>query len=115
MKRFFLLLLIMSTFVFSAIDECKTDVYFGNGILTKKEGAIDNALLLRKGIKQKFGLPYFNKNIGKVDYAYNSTEGAVGDLLESLAQKLEGSVISYFELCQSILITAEYYYSRKSK
>ncbi len=91
MKKLFLLLVMLTTLTFSAIDDCKTDVYFGNGILTKKEGAIDNALLLRKGIKQKFGLPYFNKNIGKVDYAYNSTEGEVGDLLESLAQKFPRS------------------------
>jgi hypothetical protein len=86
MKKIFLLLIFLSSFVFSAIDEYKTDVYFGNGILTKQRTAIDNSELLRKSIMKKFGLPYFNKKIGKVDYAYNSTDGAIGDLLESLAQ-----------------------------
>ena len=86
MKKLFLLLITLTTLVFSAIDDCKTDVYFGNGILTEKGGAIDNALLLRKAIKQKFGLPYFNKHIGKVDYAYNSTLGRAHDMLEAYIQ-----------------------------
>ncbi len=38
-KKLFLLLIFLSSFVFSAIDECKTDVYFGNGILTKQQSA----------------------------------------------------------------------------
>ena len=95
MQKIFLLLITLITFSFSATDDCKTDVYFGNGILTKQRTAIDNSELLRKSIIKKFGLPYFNKNIGKVAYAYNQTEGVPGDLLESLAQKLENSVISY--------------------
>ena len=62
MKRVYLLLTILSTLVFSAIDECKIDVYFGNGILTKQRAAIDNSELLRKEIIKKFGFSYFNKN-----------------------------------------------------
>ncbi len=96
MKRIFILFIFVSSFVFSAIDDCKTDVYFGNGILTEDPDAKDNAYLLEESIKYKFGFPYFKKHIGKVDYAYNSTDGEISDLLESLAQKLEGSVISYF-------------------
>lgn len=95
MKRIFLFLIFLSSFVFSAIDDCKTDVYFGNGILTEEETAENNAFLLQESIEQKFGLPYYNKHIGKVDYAYNSTEGGLADGLESLAQKLENSVISF--------------------
>jgi len=101
MKKLFLLLIALTTFSFSTIADCKTDIYFGNGILTEKKDARSNAGLLRKVIIKKFGLPYFNKNIGKVDYVYNSTEGEVGDLLESLAQKLENSVISYLPLTNS--------------
>lgn len=98
MKKIFTLLIFLSSFIFSAIDDCKTDVYFGNGILTEEETAENNAKLLSVSIKKKFyngKTPEMKKHIGKVDYAYNSTEGAVGDLLESLAQKLEGSIISY--------------------
>ncbi len=74
-KKLFLLLIFLSSFVFSAIDECKTDVYFGNGILTKQQSAIDNAGLLEEAIKLKFGIDYYNKNIGKVSYAYISVFG----------------------------------------
>jgi len=33
MKKIFLLLMLFISFMFAAIDETKTDVYFGNGIL----------------------------------------------------------------------------------
>ncbi len=86
MKKIILLLVVATSLVFSAIDECKTDVYFGNGILTKEKDAIDNALLLRDTIKQEFGLDYYNRHIGKVDYAYNSTWDRSHDLMETYLQ-----------------------------
>jgi hypothetical protein len=87
MRKIILPLVLISTFAFSAIDECKTDVYFGNGILTKKRDAIKNAGILRKAIKQKLGKDY-SKRIGEVSSAYNSTHlGGLNDLLESVLQK----------------------------
>jgi len=86
MKKIFLLLIFLNSFIFSAIDESKIDVYFGNGILTKEKSAKDNAKLLENSIKQKFGLDYYHKHIGKVDYAYNHTEGQIADLIESAKQ-----------------------------
>ena len=92
MRHILLLLALFSTFIFGAIDECKTDIYFGNGILTKEGDAEDNAKLLENAIKHQF---YNGKNsemkkhIGKFDYAYNSTHlGGLHDLIESLYQKL---------------------------
>jgi hypothetical protein len=89
MRKLFLLFIFLSSFVFSAIDECKTDVYFGNGILTKEEDAEKNAGLLEEAIIKKFGIDHYNQYIGKVDYAYNRTNGGLSDGLESLAQKLK--------------------------
>ena len=86
MKKIFLLFVLLVTFTFSAIDECKTDVYFGNGILTEKKNARTNAGILRDAIMEKFGLDYYNKHIGKVDYAYNHTYGMGWDIIESLSQ-----------------------------
>ncbi len=77
MKKLFLLFIFLSSFPFSAIDECKTDVYFGNGILTKQQIAIRNAGILRKAIKQRLGIDYYNQSIGKVDYAYNRSNGTI--------------------------------------
>ena len=79
----------MSVFAFSAVDECKTDVYFANGILTKEGDAEDNAKLLEKAIIKKFGLDYYYKDIGKVDYAYNQTVGKKLGLWESAYQILD--------------------------
>ena len=82
----FLLLIFLNSFIFSAIDESKIDVYFGNGILTKEGDAEDNAKLLENSIKQKFGLDYYYKHIGKVDYAYNHTWDRSHDMLEAYIQ-----------------------------
>ena len=98
MKKIFLLLFIFVSIAFSAIDECKTDVYFGNGILTKQQSEKDNAYLLEESIKEKFGLDYYNKHIGKVDYAYNHTDGMLADLLESFVQKTDGTGIEYLNI-----------------
>ena len=95
MKKLFLLLLVFSSIASSAVNECETDVYFGNGILTKQHEALRNAGILRKAIKQRLGIDYYNKNIGKVDYAYNRTDGEAIDLLESLLQKMDGTLVQY--------------------
>jgi hypothetical protein len=95
MKRIFLLLTIFITFAFGIIDEYKTDVYFGNGILTTDDDARSNAMdVLEPAIRKEI---YANnedemyKHIGKVDYAYNRTDGQIVDLLESLVQKVDGT------------------------
>jgi hypothetical protein len=37
MKKLLIFFTVLSTFVFSAIDEYKTDIYFANGILAEKK------------------------------------------------------------------------------
>ena len=91
MKRIFLLLIIFLTFAFSAIDECKTDIYYGNGILTSPSQAQHAAYVtLQLAVKSLYGTEKeMKKHIGKFDYAYNSTHlGGLHDLIESLYQKL---------------------------
>lgn len=69
------------------IDECKTDVYFGNGILTSREAAIFNTdEILEPAIIEKFGIDYYNKNIDEVSYAYNTTNSFDQDITESAYQ-----------------------------
>ena len=89
MKKLLLIfvLLFNPLIAFAEINECKTDVYFANGILTKQQSAIDNALLLEDAIKQKFGIAYYTQKIGKVDYAYNQTQGFLPDGIETFLQK----------------------------
>jgi len=93
MKKLFLLILVFGSYIYALeIDECKTDVYFANGILTNEGTASSNALLLKFSIiekRYKGNIKEYKKHIGKVKEAYNETHfGGLGDLLESLAQKL---------------------------
>lgn len=89
---FILLIWLYPLFSFSAINECLTDVYFGNGIKTNEKNATANTLLLEKAIKNEFyngKSVEMDKHIGKVKEAYNETHSmGLGDLFESLFQKL---------------------------
>ena len=86
MKKIFLLLILLNSFAFSIVDESKIDIYFGNGILTEESDAIKNAGILEDAIIVKYGLKYYHKHIGKVDYAYNQTRTMALDLFESTYQ-----------------------------
>jgi len=118
MKKILILLLLwiipLTGFAFTElfIDEYKTDVYFGNGILTEEQDAIDNADLLEKSIIKDI----YNNNedemykyIGKVDYAYNSTKGEILDLWESLVQKLNGTPVAALDRSNRICGSSIYY------
>ena len=102
MKKTILLLLLLVSTAFSAINECKTDIYFGNGILTKRTDAIYNTFeILEPSIRKEI---YHNnedemyKHIGKVEEAYNHTDGMLADLLESFVQKTDGTGIEYLNI-----------------
>jgi len=90
MKRLFIILIVWlyPVLSFGSINECLTDVYFGNGILTDEGNATANTLLLQKSIKDQIfhgSTSEMKKHIGKVKEAYNSTHlGGLHDLIESL-------------------------------
>ena len=70
------------------VDECKTDIYFANGILTSREAAIFNTEeILKPAIIDLLGPEAFTQTIGKVDYAYNHTIGFFSDGIETFLQK----------------------------
>ena len=110
MKKIFLLFSTIFSFSFAAISDCKTDLYFCNGILTKQQTSIANAGILEDAIIVKYGIKYFKKHIGKVDYAYNSTHGSgAGDLIESLLQKL--SIANLVDMASVVSDMADIYTS----
>ena len=102
MKRILLFLLILFYPIvgFSAIDEFKTDVYFANGILTTPSQAEYNTYVVLQSAIQKelYGNDEdkMKKHIGKVDYAYNETNGFILDNLESGLQKFGWTWIADF-------------------
>jgi hypothetical protein len=99
MKKIILLLITIFSFSSATIDECKTDVYFSNGILTTPRQASSNAeIVLKPAIIEKLGIDKYNKSIGKVDYAYNSTLSPSKDMYEAYLQlKAEGGVNAFQE------------------
>jgi hypothetical protein len=90
MKKILLIfILLLNPFIALAeINECKTDVYFANGILTEEDDAEYNALeILKPAIIDLLGQEPFTQKIGKVDYAYNNTIGFWSDGIETVLQK----------------------------
>lgn len=84
----FLLTLLYPILSFGNTNDCKTDVYFANGILTKRYAAkYDAEVILAPAIKNMLGTDKFNKQIGKVAYSYNETNGFLPDGLETFLQK----------------------------
>jgi hypothetical protein len=72
--------LILSSFLFGA----KTDIYFGNGILTTFADARQNLHTLKVTIENNIK----TQNINDYKLSYNQTAGLVRDLLESGLQKI---------------------------
>jgi hypothetical protein len=71
------------------IDECRTDMYFGNGVWNEPEDVEDSV----KKLKEKIITPYIVKNdpklkikYGEVKLAYNWGQGTMTDLLETFYQ-----------------------------
>ena len=94
MKKYFFIFLVWlyPIFSFGVINECLTDVYFANGILTNEGNATANATILRNAIIDQYGsLSKIKKHIGKVKEAYNNTHGKIPDLAESLNQILNAT------------------------
>ncbi len=78
---------------FSAIDECKTDIYYANGITTKRDDAkyVAERILGPTILKEKFNgdETKMKKHIGEVGFSYNQTNGFVFDGMETYSQKLD--------------------------
>jgi len=53
MKKIILLLLLLTAFIRAEINECVTDIYFGNGVWNDYRGANNGRKALEKKILQK--------------------------------------------------------------
>jgi len=64
MKKLLLIFLLSLNplIVLAEIDECKTDIYFANGILTEDWQAKDYAILLEDSIIETFGFAHNTDN-----------------------------------------------------
>ena len=95
MKKITALILIILSFSFALpINECKTDIYFVNGVWNTEDQARDSA-------KKLYQIYELTKKYRKVKLLYNSHYGAQEDLLETFYQlKKEGQInnVEYFTL-----------------
>ena len=93
MKKMTLILIFFSLIFASELqyDECKTDVYYANGINTKEWEAQDSLTLLEKNVRiiiYDNNETEMSKHIGKFYLAYNqTTKNPLLDLIESTIQK----------------------------
>ena len=76
----------------NTINECKTDIYFGNGVWNEPDDAEENrkeleTLVLNKEIIK--GNPILAAKYGKVKLAYNWGQGTLLDVLETYYQLRE--------------------------
>ena len=62
--QLFFIFLVTPIILFATIDECKTDIYFANGILTSPDEAKKSATLLRTTVIKK------TKKFGKTSLTY---------------------------------------------
>lgn len=93
MKKYFiyLLLILSSTYLHAndtAINECKSDIYFANGIMTDEGNATKNRDLIRDNLL----IEQYNGDLSKINKelnfktAYNNTYGFSGDIYEAYLQ-----------------------------
>ncbi len=93
MRRILILLMVVVSFSMgNTINECKTDIYFGNGVWNELDDAEEN----RKKLEDDIIVPKIIKNdpillakYGKVKLAYNWGQGTLLDVLETYYQLRE--------------------------
>lgn len=95
MRTFLKIVLLLSLFSVASfanlpkIDECKSDLYYANGILIQKSKFEAEKIWEEKALALLSNTPEFSKNIQEYKVAYNHSDGVVSDLFESFIQKTE--------------------------
>jgi len=86
MKNIALLIIFCINILSAEVNECKSDVYFANGIDTSKK----QAYKAKDALKEEFKLynPKTYNSIANWDIVYNHTHGIAMDLYESMLQKI---------------------------
>lgn len=102
MKKLFILI----TFIFlniaqaQIIDECKTDIYFGNGVWNSSEQAKDSIREMNRKIINPFIIknsPILKAKYGEVQLQYNWGQGYMLDVLETYYQLKESGQVNGIE------------------
>ncbi len=86
------------------IDECKTDIYYGNGVWNSTEDAKESARILKSLISKEVvkSDPLLVIKYGKVKLSYNWEQGASTDVLEVYYQLREAGQLDGIGLSVAI-------------
>ncbi len=110
MKRIIILILVIFSFSFaSSINECKIDIYFGNGVWNTEDQARNSANKLYRILNYEL-----IKKYGKVKLAYNWGQGWDIDLVETFYQLKKAGQLSektFFFLIDEILTKRAAYFT----
>ncbi|MFT7859477.1 MAG: hypothetical protein ABXS93_00935 [Sulfurimonas sp.] len=114
-KLFFVLSLIIGSLLFAQtekINECKTDIYFGNGVWNNEQEAIKSAGKLQELIDREIikNDPNLKAKYGEVKYQYNYGISDMMDLLETFYQLKEAGQIEeedFFSFIDTLIKSAE--------
>ncbi len=101
------LLALNSSLMGLTIDECKTDIYFGNGVWNAPEDAEKGRQKLQKEIvvsKLIQGDPKLQAKYGEVKLQYNWGQGGMLDVLETYYQLKEAGQVNDYQFFAVILI-----------
>jgi len=112
--KFILALFLFSTTLYSNIDECKTDIYFGNGVWNKvftndceEDSAANcsqdvlNDLVQSEIIKND---PKLQAKYGEVKLQYNWGQGTMTDILETFYQLKEAGQVDDLDFFYTVYI-----------
>ena len=104
MKNIFKLLIVLLTLLVTLsaenIDECKTDIYFGNGVWNSAKDAEANIRELHEKIINPFIIkddPKLKAKYGQIKLQYNWGQGAMLDVLETYYQLREAGQVQDYQ------------------
>ena len=103
MKTIFKLLIVLLTLFVTLsaenIDECKTDIYFGNGVWNTRTQAKESGNRLQKIIKREIIKNDLNlkAKYGEVKLQYNWGQGNMLDVLETYYQLREAGQVEDYQ------------------
>jgi hypothetical protein len=94
------------------IDECKTDIYFGNGVWNSEQEAIKSAVKLQEIIDREIikNDSKLKAKYGKIKYQYNYGISDMIDLLETFYQLKEAGQIKeedFFGFIDTLILSVE--------
>ena len=92
MRIIFKLLLLLGLFVSSlvaGIDECKTDLYYANGIMMPDSEEMALVKWRKKAYDLLLSKPESYKKIADIKISYNVSQGFLDDVLESFEQMMD--------------------------